>query len=43
MIDFHQDSQKLVVGDSRGPILIYDLTSATRFYMLEGIIHIKFN
>ncbi|KAF8318412.1 hypothetical protein DL93DRAFT_2153747 [Clavulina sp. PMI_390] len=35
-IDFHVPSQKLAVGTSEGAILMYDLKSASRLYVLEG-------
>jgi len=36
MIAFHQETQRLGVGDRKGPLLIYDLISATRWYTLES-------
>lgn len=36
MVAFHQESQRLAVGDKKGPIYIYDLISATRWFTLEG-------
>eukprot|EP01125_Pyxidicula_operculata_P017167 TRINITY_DN5990_c0_g1_i2.p1 TRINITY_DN5990_c0_g1~~TRINITY_DN5990_c0_g1_i2.p1 ORF type:complete len:1203 (+),score=204.53 TRINITY_DN5990_c0_g1_i2:24-3632(+) len=36
MIAFHQQSQRLAVGTKEGTILIYDLISATRWFVLEG-------
>eukprot|EP01127_Copromyxa_protea_P016860 TRINITY_DN508_c0_g1_i7.p1 TRINITY_DN508_c0_g1~~TRINITY_DN508_c0_g1_i7.p1 ORF type:complete len:502 (+),score=81.33 TRINITY_DN508_c0_g1_i7:2702-4207(+) len=36
MVAFHQESQRLAVGDKKGPLYIYDLISATRWYTLEG-------
>lgn len=41
MIDFHGESQRLVVGDVNGQIMIFDLTSATRFFLLEGNVCIS--
>eukprot|EP01126_Amoeba_proteus_P066844 TRINITY_DN9755_c0_g1_i1.p1 TRINITY_DN9755_c0_g1~~TRINITY_DN9755_c0_g1_i1.p1 ORF type:complete len:145 (+),score=11.24 TRINITY_DN9755_c0_g1_i1:107-541(+) len=36
MVAFHQESQRLAVGDRKGPLYIYDLISATRWFTLEG-------
>eukprot|EP01101_Sappina_pedata_P009017 TRINITY_DN5125_c0_g1_i1.p1 TRINITY_DN5125_c0_g1~~TRINITY_DN5125_c0_g1_i1.p1 ORF type:complete len:138 (+),score=30.94 TRINITY_DN5125_c0_g1_i1:236-649(+) len=36
MVAFHQETQKLAVGTSKAVILIYDLKSASRTYVLEG-------
>lgn len=35
-IAFHGPSQRLAVGTSDGPIVMYDLKSATRLYVLDG-------
>jgi WD repeat-containing protein 7 len=35
-IDFHMSSQRLAVGTSEGTVVMYDLKSATRLYVLEG-------
>ncbi|KAK2465293.1 hypothetical protein APHAL10511_002647 [Amanita phalloides] len=35
-VDFHGSSQRLVVGSSEGAIVMYDLKTATRLYVLEG-------
>jgi len=35
-VDFHTDSQKLAVGTSEGAVIMYDLKTATRLYVLEG-------
>ncbi|KAI0027931.1 hypothetical protein K488DRAFT_60036 [Vararia minispora EC-137] len=36
MIDFHTASQRLAVGTNEGAIVIYDMKTATRLYVLEG-------
>jgi len=38
MVAFHH-TQRLAVGDRKGPLLIYDLISATRWFTLEGHKH----
>lgn len=38
-IDFHSSSQRLAVGTSEGAIVMYDLKSAIRLYVLEGHKH----
>ncbi|KAF8627389.1 hypothetical protein AX17_006204 [Amanita inopinata Kibby_2008] len=35
-VDFHGASQRLVVGSNEGAIVMYDLKTATRLYVLEG-------
>ncbi|KAK7689913.1 hypothetical protein QCA50_006552 [Cerrena zonata] len=35
-IDFHMGSQRLAVGTSEGAVIMYDLKTATRLYVLEG-------
>lgn len=35
-VDFHMGSQRLAVGTSEGPVVMYDLKTATRLYVLEG-------
>ncbi|KZT39908.1 WD40 repeat-like protein [Sistotremastrum suecicum HHB10207 ss-3] len=35
-VDFHAPSQRLAVGTSEGAVIMYDLNSATRLYVLEG-------
>lgn len=35
-VDFHMGSQRLAVGTSEGAIVMYDLKTATRLYVLEG-------
>ncbi|VDB82793.1 unnamed protein product [Peniophora sp. CBMAI 1063] len=35
-VDFHMASQKLAVGTSEGAIVMYDLKTGTRLYVLEG-------
>ncbi|THH26473.1 hypothetical protein EUX98_g7713 [Antrodiella citrinella] len=35
-IDFHMASQRLAVGTSEGSVVMYDLKTATRLYVLEG-------
>ena len=35
-VDFHTDSQRLAVGTSEGAVIMYDLKTATRLYILEG-------
>jgi hypothetical protein len=34
-IDFHMGTQKLVVGTNEGAVIMYDLKSASRLYVLE--------
>ena len=34
-VDFHMASQRLAVGTSEGAIVMYDLKTATRLYVLE--------
>ncbi|TFY79417.1 hypothetical protein EWM64_g4594 [Hericium alpestre] len=34
-VDFHMNSQRLAVGTSEGAIIMYDLKTATRLYVLE--------
>lgn len=36
MVAFHQTSQKFAVGTSDGPIVVYDLRTATKWRILEG-------
>ena len=36
MIDFHMNTQRLAVGTSEGAMIMYDLKTATRLYVLEG-------
>ncbi|KAG8733856.1 hypothetical protein FRC11_001394 [Ceratobasidium sp. 423] len=35
-IDFHTATQKLAVGTPEGAVIVYDLKTATRLYVLEG-------
>jgi WD40 repeat protein len=35
-VDFHMASQRLCVGTSEGAVIMYDLNTATRLYVLEG-------
>ncbi|KAF9031392.1 WD40 repeat-like protein [Hymenopellis radicata] len=35
-IDFHTDTQRLAVGTSEGALVMYDLKTATRLYVLEN-------
>ncbi|KAJ8081077.1 hypothetical protein PM082_017918 [Marasmius tenuissimus] len=35
-IDFHMSTQRLAVGSNEGAIVMYDLKTATRLYVLEG-------
>ncbi|EJF60945.1 WD40 repeat-like protein [Dichomitus squalens LYAD-421 SS1] len=35
-VDFHMGTQRLVVGTSEGAVVMYDLKTATRLYVLEG-------
>jgi WD40 repeat protein len=35
-VDFHMASQRLAVGTSEGAIVMYDLKTAIRLYVLEG-------
>ncbi|KAH8114792.1 WD40 repeat-like protein [Phellopilus nigrolimitatus] len=35
-VDFHTGSQRLAVGTSEGAVIMYDLKTATRLYVLEG-------
>ncbi|RDX48877.1 WD40 repeat-like protein [Lentinus brumalis] len=35
-VDFHMASQRLAVGTSEGAVVMYDLKTATRLYVLEG-------
>ncbi len=35
-IDFHMPSQRLAVGTNEGAVILYDLKTATRLYVLEG-------
>ena len=35
-VDFHQNTQRLAVGTSEGAIVMFDLKTATRLYVLEG-------
>ncbi|KAI8986132.1 WD40 repeat-like protein [Trametes punicea] len=35
-VDFHMSSQRLAVGTSEGAVVMYDLKTATRLYVLEG-------
>ncbi|EKM49792.1 uncharacterized protein PHACADRAFT_265486 [Phanerochaete carnosa HHB-10118-sp] len=35
-VDFHGPSQRLAVGTSEGAVVMYDLKTATRLYVLEG-------
>jgi hypothetical protein len=37
MVSFHQESQRLAVGTSENVIIIYDLKTATRWHVLEGV------
>ncbi|TFY66090.1 hypothetical protein EVG20_g5003 [Dentipellis fragilis] len=34
-VDFHMNSQRLAVGTSEGAVIMYDLKTATRLYVLE--------
>ncbi|GAA6064483.1 hypothetical protein JCM10212_000363 [Sporobolomyces blumeae] len=36
-IDFHGKSQRLAVGTNEGSTIVYDLKTATRLYVLEGL------
>lgn len=35
-LDFHAGSQRLAVGTNEGAVILYDLKTATRLYVLEG-------
>ncbi|KAL6301983.1 hypothetical protein BKA93DRAFT_436971 [Sparassis latifolia] len=35
-VDFHMATQRLAVGTSEGSVVMYDLKTATRLYVLEG-------
>ncbi|CAE6464175.1 unnamed protein product [Rhizoctonia solani] len=35
-VDFHNATQKLAVGTPEGAVIVYDLKTATRLYVLEG-------
>jgi WD repeat-containing protein 7 len=35
-IDFHMPSQRLAVGTEEGAVIMYDLKTASRLYVLEG-------
>ena len=35
-VDFHGPTQRLAVGTSEGAVVMYDLKTATRLYVLEG-------
>jgi WD repeat-containing protein 7 len=35
-VDFHTPSQRLAVGTNEGAIVMYDVKTATRLYVLEG-------
>ncbi|QRV92544.1 WD40 domain protein [Ceratobasidium sp. AG-Ba] len=35
-VDFHMSTQKLAVGTPEGAVILYDLKTATRLYVLEG-------
>ncbi|KAI0642943.1 WD40 repeat-like protein [Trametes meyenii] len=35
-VDFHMATQRLAVGTSEGAVVMYDLKTATRLYVLEG-------
>ena len=35
-IDFHRGTQRLAVGTSEGAMIMYDLKTATRLYVLES-------
>ncbi|KAG8734075.1 hypothetical protein FRC10_011973 [Ceratobasidium sp. 414] len=35
-VDFHMATQKLAVGTPEGAVIVYDLKTATRLYVLEG-------
>ncbi|KDQ62091.1 hypothetical protein JAAARDRAFT_29992 [Jaapia argillacea MUCL 33604] len=35
-VDFHAGTQRLAVGTSEGAVIMYDLKTATRLYVLEG-------
>ena len=35
-LDFHGPSQRLAIGTSEGAVVMYDLKTATRLYVLEG-------
>jgi len=35
-VDFHMASQRLCVGTSEGAVIMYDLKTATRLYVLDG-------
>ncbi|ELU38230.1 WD40 domain-containing protein [Rhizoctonia solani AG-1 IA] len=36
IVDFHTATQKLAVGTPEGAVIVYDLKTATRLYVLEG-------
>ncbi|KAI0345585.1 hypothetical protein BDW22DRAFT_1426257 [Trametopsis cervina] len=36
ILDFHGPTQRLAIGTSEGAIIMYDLKTATRLYVLEG-------
>lgn len=35
-VDFHMGTQRLAVGTPEGAVVVYDLKTATRLYVLEG-------
>jgi WD40 repeat protein len=35
-VDFHSGSQRLAVGTGEGAVIVYDLKTATRLYVLES-------
>jgi len=35
-VDFHMPTQRLAVGTNEGAVIMYDLKTATRLYVLEG-------
>ena len=35
-VDFHMTTQRLAVGTNEGAVVMYDLKTATRLYVLEG-------
>ena len=35
-LDFHAGTQRLAVGTNEGAVILYDLKTATRLYVLEG-------
>ena len=35
-VDFHGPTQRLAIGTSEGAVVMYDLKTATRLYVLEG-------